>query len=323
MQFQSSPLSGPQLERVRTAPVRGTAAERGSAPLQEIDEDAVGAETVGMPYASLEQPQTADGLLHSIHSDIPGLPLHSGNFTWAAGPHNTCNYVLPGRLLSGSYPGHLAEPQHSAQILSLLDAGVDTFICLQEWDELTTRFTPYVGVARGLATQSESSKGRSAFPLEFWHCPIPDTHVTSDEMLERAVATIVEKLQQGRTLYVHCWGGHGRTGTVIVALLVKVYGLTSDMAAEFFLKVHVQRVNSRGGHWPHGREQSAQVKRIENAGPDLSTERLAHLDDWCTQPSLTRAKTQQSSKPSVKVSLPSRSRLASRSDSPSSSPQTC
>merc|ERR1712060_586403 len=102
-----------------------------------------------------------------------------------------------------------------------MGAGVDTFVCLQEWDELTTRFTPYVGLARALAL----SKEESGFPLGFWHCPIPDTHVTDDKMLGAAIATIVKKLQEGRTLYVHCWGGHGRTGTVIVAFLIKAYGL--------------------------------------------------------------------------------------------------
>jgi protein-tyrosine phosphatase len=42
---------------------------------------------------------------------------------------------------------------------------------------------------------------------------------------------IDEALDSGETVYVHCWGGHGRTGTVIGCWLVR-YGTTAGDAIE-------------------------------------------------------------------------------------------
>ena len=33
---------------------------------------------------------------------------------------------------------------------------------------------------------------------------------------------------------MHCWGGHGRTGTVIAAFLVTCYGLSRQQAEDFY-----------------------------------------------------------------------------------------
>jgi hypothetical protein len=35
------------------------------------------------------------------------------------------------------------------------------------------------------------------------------------------LATIERELNSGRVVYVHCWGGHGRTGTVVGCWLVE------------------------------------------------------------------------------------------------------
>jgi protein-tyrosine phosphatase len=47
--------------------------------------------------------------------------------------------------------------------------------------------------------------------------------------MERILATIREELDAERPVYVHCWGGIGRTGTVIGCWLVE-QGLTGDEA---------------------------------------------------------------------------------------------
>lgn len=53
----------------------------------------------------------------------------------------------------------------------------------------------------------------------FVHEPIPDQFVTSDERVIALMETLAELLRQGEVLYIHCWGGHGRTGTIIGCLL--------------------------------------------------------------------------------------------------------
>ncbi|OLP87852.1 Ankyrin-2 [Symbiodinium microadriaticum] len=102
--------------------------------------------------------------------------------------------------------GDRSEPWHSAKVRSLIDAGVNTFLCLQEHGELR-RFTPYMAIAQGMHAEKDATKA-----LEFFHCPTPDTTVTSTE-------SVLRKLQEGSVVYVHCWGGHGRTGTMVCAFL--------------------------------------------------------------------------------------------------------
>lgn len=44
--------------------------------------------------------------------------------------------------------------------------------------------------------------------------PIPDRRVLDDAGYDAVLAGICDELDAGRTVYVHCWGGKGRTTTV-------------------------------------------------------------------------------------------------------------
>merc|ERR1711924_241850 len=96
-------------------------------------------------------------------------------------------------------------------------------------------------------------------------------------------ATIVDRVRAGRLVYVHCWGGHGRTGTVLCGLLVKAYGMKTKEAAAYFMATHDQRIVNRGGGpgtWPHSDAQRNAVARLEDEGTDLDERRLAALENW-------------------------------------------
>jgi protein-tyrosine phosphatase len=101
--------------------------------------------------------------------------------------------VDPGRLLAGRYPESPGE---------LVAAGVTLFVDLTEEGELE----PYVARLTG------------ARHVRF---PILDMWVTSDEQLVRTLDAIDVELAAGGTVLVHCWGGCGRTGTVIAAWWVR------------------------------------------------------------------------------------------------------
>jgi protein-tyrosine phosphatase len=53
-------------------------------------------------------------------------------------------------------------------------------------------------------------------------------------LLSRRLAELLDdlaaRLQRGERLYVHCWGGRGRAGTVGACLLAKLYGIDADEA---------------------------------------------------------------------------------------------
>jgi protein-tyrosine phosphatase len=50
------------------------------------------------------------------------------------------------------------------------------------------------------------------------------------------VEDLQQRLEKGEVMYVHCWGGRGRAGTVGACLLIKAYGLDAEEAL-----VRVQR----------------------------------------------------------------------------------
>ena len=59
--------------------------------------------------------------------------------------------------------------------------------------------------------------------------PIRDFSVPTEEELRRILDTIDLALDRGEVVYVHCFGGRGRTGTVVGCHLVR-HGLAPEEA---------------------------------------------------------------------------------------------
>jgi hypothetical protein len=126
-------------------------------------------------------------------------------------PTEESYWVTPGELLAGKYPGRVEPAGGRPGVAPLLAAGVTLFLDLTEEHELD----PYV--------QHLVGRGRHV------RMPIPDMGVTTPEQMRRTLDLIDrERARRGLT-YVHCWGGAGRTGTVVGCWLVRL-GLDGDAA---------------------------------------------------------------------------------------------
>jgi hypothetical protein len=126
-------------------------------------------------------------------------------------------WVEPGRLLAGEYPGSLSVPKARAKLRILLDAGVDSFVDLTEKDELD----PY---ATNLLEEEALKAGRPV--PSHRRFGIRDVSVLRDDAgYDEIVDHIRNELDAGKRVYVHCWGGKGRTGTVIGCWLINNDGL--------------------------------------------------------------------------------------------------
>lgn len=122
-------------------------------------------------------------------------------------------WVEPGELLAGKYPGSPDAATGNTRVDRLLAAGVTLFVDLTEEFELD----PYAQLVDGSARHVRM--------------PIPDMDVTTPEQMRRTLDLIDRERGRGGTSYVHCWGGAGRTGTVVGCWLVR-HGLGGDAALE-------------------------------------------------------------------------------------------
>jgi predicted protein tyrosine phosphatase len=129
-------------------------------------------------------------------------------------------WVVPDQLLAGEYPGHTDAFRTEAKISVLVDAGIRTFV------DLTT---PADGLAPYQPTL-ESVAARRDLDLHRLEFPIADLDVVNDDAYADITDAISQSLGRGGA-YVHCWGGVGRTGTVIGCLLAD-QGLTHDEVLE-------------------------------------------------------------------------------------------
>jgi len=100
---------------------------------------------------------------------------------------------------------------------ALLDAGVRVVVNLMEPDErdkLGRPFTAYEDVLREVARTHSLEVAVHRFP-------IPDLGVPDAPTMQRILETIRTALERDLPVYVHCWGGVGRTGTVVGCWLIE------------------------------------------------------------------------------------------------------
>ena len=101
-----------------------------------------------------------------------------------------------------------------------VQAGFDHFIDLTEADE---RLEPYADIAAQEA-------GRLSVKFVHERCPIVDVSVPRSPQETAGILDAIDRaLDDGSTVYLHCWGGVGRTGTVVGCWLVR-HGMTGDEA---------------------------------------------------------------------------------------------
>ncbi|MHC4548618.1 MAG: protein-tyrosine phosphatase family protein [Planctomycetota bacterium] len=170
-------------------------------------------------------------------------------------PLERAYWVEPGRLLAGAYPGDLNPDEARAKIQALLHAGIRTFINLMEEHEVNwdgEPFAPYQPLVQEYARELDVETA-------CLHLAIPDTDVPSPDYMTEIQATIDESLAQDRPVYVHCWGGRGRTGIVVAVYLIRK-GLAT---ADDFLDVlgHLRAHDPSSGHSPENQHQADFVRR--------------------------------------------------------------
>lgn len=160
-------------------------------------------------------------------------------------PAGNTYWVRRGALLAGEYPWH-RDPQAGAVALGrIVEAGVTYFVDLTEPGELE----PYDGWLR-----ERGSVVHRRLPIR--DGDVPERAEDMREILD----TIDRAIADGHVVYVHCWGGIGRTGTVVGCHLVR-HGVGGDAALAALARLwqHVDKCRRRPRS-PETDEQHAFVR---------------------------------------------------------------
>jgi hypothetical protein len=135
-------------------------------------------------------------------------------------------WVEPGRLLAGCYPGDQHQEIAARKLQGLLQCGVSRVVSLMEAREVGHgghAFADYEAPLRALA----QNLGR---PVECRRFPIADCSVPSAAGMAEILDYLAPAHFEGEVTYLHCWGGRGRTSTVVACHLRRARGLAAPAA---------------------------------------------------------------------------------------------
>ena len=130
--------------------------------------------------------------------------IASGLYSYGNRPHANCYWVEPDWLMAGEYPGDKDDTKAKARLQRSLESGITFFLDLTEPGEYNLKpYSPFLG---------EIGDGKR---VEYRRLPIRDTAVPEKGVMRQILDVIERALADGHAVYVHCWGGVGRTGTVV------------------------------------------------------------------------------------------------------------
>lgn len=112
-------------------------------------------------------------------------------------------YPVSDRLLAGEYPGAADAELAASRIRRFERHGITHFVDLTHPADLLEPYDRHLARARRL------------------HHSIVDMGTTTIPHMIRILDDVDAALADGGAVYVHCWGGIGRTGTVVGCWLVR------------------------------------------------------------------------------------------------------
>ncbi len=131
-------------------------------------------------------------------------------------PSRNSYWVEQGKLLAGEYPRSIDDEPTRMRLRRFLQLGIRTFIDLTEPGEWTHRgpLKPYDQFVNRVAAGMRVPCTVERHAVADMSVPHPDR---MRSILDRIDAAIAAR----SPVYVHCWGGFGRTGTVVGCWLLR------------------------------------------------------------------------------------------------------
>lgn len=157
-------------------------------------------------------------------------------------------WLIPDRVVCGEYPLDFDHCENEEGMAAILKAGVRSFVNLTQEGELPLYDDLAKSTAGGLDIDPDS--------LEFHRHSIPDGKVPETrEAMSSILATIHESLAQDKPVYIHCYGGRGRTGTVGGCLISEIESCDGATALARLVERWQANANSEYSESPESEEQ--------------------------------------------------------------------
>jgi ADP-ribosyl-[dinitrogen reductase] hydrolase len=186
---------------------------------------AVAGGLAGLAYGRQAIPEDWAAAL-AREAEIEALAGRLSSLIEAPAPLPRSYWALPGKILAGGYPGRGRGGGPEAELSAILGAGIDAFVDLTEAGE--ERGAPYAPLLESRTSPRSGSQGGSqngsrsrpqSGPVLRRQIPTADM-AADPEAVRAALGELDSLLSQGRTVYLHCLGGLGRTGTVLGSYFV-------------------------------------------------------------------------------------------------------
>ncbi len=117
----------------------------------------------------------------------------------------------------GHYPGSLEQQERNEKLKGLLDCQIKRMINLIPSEETGAggrAFDLYEPVLQEMAAER-------GLEVECLQLGFPDGSVPERSVVRTILDRIDASIAAGEAVYLHCWGGHGRTSTIVGCYLIR------------------------------------------------------------------------------------------------------